>query len=218
LFPVGIEKVRGGTGIITGRNGPPFAMALGSRFCLFKREIMPYHRYDMSSRILSWDEKWLYIVTYFVSKDATRDKVSTLYPEQNSRQTPSDIPASNPHKTVFATALSKCVFKEGRKTISPEAMLRMSALLPADLSDIPPDSVEIKCTVESEWPAKRVELQRRRGMEMAWQFMCAETQDALAKEFASTTNILGRHNGGMGFLGTFVAWAKSAGVTDLQLL
>lgn len=217
LFSTGIEKVRGGTGPITGKNGPSFGVALGSGICSFKREIKPYHSYDMSSRILSWDEKWIYIITQFVSKDATREQVSTLYLGQNNRQTSSDIPATNREGAVFATALSKCVFKEGRKTISPEAMLRRSELLP-DLSDIPADLAEIKCSVENEWPTERVELQRRGGMEMARQFMCTETQDALAKEFASTSYILGRHSGGLGLLGTFVAWAKSAGVTDIQLL
>ncbi|KAB8201929.1 hypothetical protein BDV34DRAFT_237247 [Aspergillus parasiticus] len=40
--------------------------ALGGVSCIFRREIKPWQRYDVESRILCWDDKWLYIVSHFL--------------------------------------------------------------------------------------------------------------------------------------------------------
>jgi hypothetical protein len=92
----------------------------------------------MWTRVLTWDHKWLYVVTHFVRKDAAEPNGISLYPSQ---QTP---PASRKSSLVdelltkdgkkkpviYASALSKCVFKKGRVTIAPEVMLEASGLLP----------------------------------------------------------------------------------------
>lgn len=69
----------------------------------------------MWTRVLSWDAKWLYTITHFVRKDAKSGQ-----------------------SIVCATAVSKCVFKSGRKTVAPEAMLHDSGLLPKDTFPVPP--------------------------------------------------------------------------------
>lgn len=142
LFAVGIEKQRGGTAAITGAKGPAFGVALGAVSCSFRREIKPYQEYEMWTRILSWDCKWLYVVTHFVKKGAVVPNVYTLYPSQAKRESwerrGSDDSVSstdsNAQSAIFATALSKMVFKKGRMTISPKDMLRLSGLLPETMA------------------------------------------------------------------------------------
>ena len=106
----------------------------------------------MWTRILSWDEKWLYVVTHFVKKGAkVTPREFTLYPKHNRKQrTPSSTPngsvvslsstqrgsvsgesSSKGQSAVAASALSKLVFKNGRVTIAPQVMLEASGLLPA---------------------------------------------------------------------------------------
>lgn len=105
----------------------------------------------MWTRVLAWDEKWLYVVTHFVKKGAhIEPREFTLYPKQNSAN---NSPASTPRGSVVslsslprgsiggepsaesrtaicASALSKLVFKKGRITIAPAVMLEASGLLP----------------------------------------------------------------------------------------
>lgn len=91
----------------------------------------------MWTRVLTWDHKWLYVVTHFVRKDATEPNGFSLYPSQRSppgsRKSSIDGSFTKDGKkkpVIFASALSKCVFKKGRVTIAPEAMLEASGLLP----------------------------------------------------------------------------------------
>ncbi|KAE8158068.1 hypothetical protein BDV40DRAFT_308212 [Aspergillus tamarii] len=80
--------------------------ALGGVSCIFRREIKPWQRYDVESRILCWDDKWLYIVSHF------------LKPGMASSE-----------ESVLASAISKYVFKKGRRTIAPEQVLQFLHLL-----------------------------------------------------------------------------------------
>ena len=156
LFSKGIEKVRGGTaGIVNGKVSS-FAVALGAVSCTFRRELKPYESYDMWTRILTWDEKWLYVVTHFVKKGAKIEpNEMTLYTRQNSvggsngtsscnsprgsvaslgedvrRDSITGTGSTKSKSAIAASALSKLVFKNGRITISPEVMLKASGLLP----------------------------------------------------------------------------------------
>ena len=61
------KKVKGGFGFV-----------LGAVQCSYRREIKPYESYEMWSRVLGWDRKWLYIVTHFVKKGAVRPAGYTL--------------------------------------------------------------------------------------------------------------------------------------------
>ena len=85
----------------------------------------------MWTRVLSWDRKWLYLVTHFVHNDSVRPKTYTLYPLQNNgRKGNTGKPLNDKDDAIFASALSQCVFKKGRLTIPPEVMLQASGLLP----------------------------------------------------------------------------------------
>lgn len=156
LFSKGIEKVRGGTGGLVNGNVSSFAVALGAVSCSFRRELKPYEAYDMWSRILAWDEKWLYVVTHFVKKGARIEPIeTTLYKGQNTVAGSSDrgrrhspgrsavsleggsrrgsancVALEESKSAIAASALSKMVFKNGNITISPYVMLEASGLVP----------------------------------------------------------------------------------------
>lgn len=155
LFSQAIEKLRGSTTMngLSGKKSSGFTVPLGGVSCSFRRELKPYEKYDMWTRILSWDEKWVYLVTHFVKAGAkVEPQEYSLYPPQNSitasssktsrqssiaslnsprgsisGQASADIPSS----AIAASAMSKIVFKNGRITIAPEVMLEAAGLLPA---------------------------------------------------------------------------------------
>ncbi|KAJ9635648.1 hypothetical protein H2204_005608 [Knufia peltigerae] len=87
----------------TGRS----AVILGSVHSSFHREIKPYERYEVRSRVLGWDKKWIVVVSYFI-RPATGGK----------------------GEVVLASALSKYVVKKGRFTVPPERCLTTAGWLP----------------------------------------------------------------------------------------
>lgn len=94
-----------------GKPAPPqksIYIALGSVFCSFKREIKPYTKFEVESRVLGWDQKWMYVLSFFLKPAGKKGGKRTLY----------------------ATAVSKYVVKKGRLTIAPERVLRKSGFLP----------------------------------------------------------------------------------------
>ncbi|KAJ5826746.1 hypothetical protein N7447_003509 [Penicillium robsamsonii] len=92
----------------------PILIVLGSVYCTFKREIKPYELYEMHSKVLSWDAKWLYVLTCF------------MRPARHS----------GGEKVILAVGVSKYVVKKGRLTVPPARILRASGFLPAP----PPES------------------------------------------------------------------------------
>ncbi|KAL7620244.1 hypothetical protein AAE478_009237 [Parahypoxylon ruwenzoriense] len=234
LFAKGIEEMRGGTAAYTGSKKPVFGLALGAVSCNFKRELRPYEEYEMWSKILTWDEKWIYIVTHFVPKDMAKPRSYSLYPEQSpgrSRRNSTDTPPDEglvrrsstdskssskseadeiePEKRIFATALSKCVFKSGRKTVSPELMLQMSGLLP--VSGDSEDRFH-------ENTVQEIETQRQKGLQTA-QLLAGQHQQSLEAEFAGADcEALGRHTDGAGIVGVVNTLMQLAHLKKSQIL
>ena len=120
---------------------------LGGVSCNFKKEIKPYEAFEVWSRILCWDRKWLYTISHFVKKGSVRPKGYLLQPwrkiklerskntkndesKSNGTAVNSDVRKSASNPAIFASAISKYVFKQGRLTISPEKILQNSNLLP----------------------------------------------------------------------------------------
>lgn len=69
-------------------------------FSSFKREIKPYQRYSVKSRVIGWDSKWIFVLSKFVSgKDG---------------------------QVLHATSVTKYVLKDGRKTIRPVEALKFT--------------------------------------------------------------------------------------------
>ncbi|KAI5800389.1 hypothetical protein DFH27DRAFT_482585 [Peziza echinospora] len=94
------------------RNERPMYVALAGVTALFRREIKPFEKYEMRSRVLSWDGKWLFVVSHFVKCGGTGRKDEDM------------------SKRIYASCLSKYVCKMGRKTVPPEEVLTESGLLP----------------------------------------------------------------------------------------
>ncbi len=122
-----------------------FSIHLGGVACNFRAAIAPFQRYEIWTRVLAWDEKWLYVVSHIVRHGAVRPASYTLQPRKN-RARPSAVaptsaeipsgPAGQPksdriHSAILATSIAKYVFKKGRRTIPPETALHRSDLLPS---------------------------------------------------------------------------------------
>lgn len=171
------------------------SVVLGSVYCSFKKAIIAYERYEMQSKIVGWDEKWLYVVTYF------------LRPEKKKGQ----------GKTLLAVGISEYVAKKGRYTISPAKILTASGLIPeppvgakvigdedaygngvSSAIDTPPAGGKIEMpgvesikqevleeqkakneeavALDPEWTWENIERERVRGMDLVKQFVGLETK------------------------------------------
>ncbi|KAI2638723.1 capsule polysaccharide biosynthesis protein [Hypomontagnella submonticulosa] len=161
-----------------------FGVMLGAVHCSFKKELQPYQRYEMWSRVLAWDRKWLYIVTHFVEKGAVKPRSWDAGSYGATRKT-----EGNPQdweKKIHATAISKYVFKVGRLTVHPAVVIEASGMLPerpggwvtVENGMAPPShvvtggaSTEAEVSEQSpEWDWRRTEELRQRGLEFAINF------------------------------------------------
>lgn len=170
---------------------------LGSTYTHFKREIPTGQPYEVWSRILTWDQKWLYIVSHFVQKDKIVPKASVKdiveerknekeFPMQSkkSRGSTLPLPIGDVESAIFATSISKCVFKKERMTVSPEQVFQASGLLslvssdptPIDLTDSEgkvneesADILEVKksTNADSSMLAADIEAGRLKGLKFA---------------------------------------------------
>lgn len=113
---------------------------LGGAHCSFRREIKPYQLFEIWTRVLSWDRKWLYIISHFVKKGEVQPKGWTLQPGRGLERKHEGVNGhangnvenepTQPHPTIYASAIAKYVFKKGRLTIPPSRVLQGSGLLP----------------------------------------------------------------------------------------
>ncbi|MCJ1462272.1 hypothetical protein MMC07_000872 [Pseudocyphellaria aurata] len=125
--------------------GLPVNIHLGGVSCNFKKEIKPFETFEVWTRVLCWDRKWLYSISHFVKKGSVRPKGYLLQPWRqiklakiqkkhdtgsNGAAVDSDMNKSPNSPVIFASAISKYVFKQGRLTISPEKILQNNNLLP----------------------------------------------------------------------------------------
>ncbi|RSL40169.1 hypothetical protein CEP53_013550 [Fusarium sp. AF-6] len=108
-----------------------FTMILGGTTCTWRKEIKPYAPYELWTRILSWDEKWLYVVTYFVKPGVFHPDEYVMQPKKKtgSKKNKEDVETL---KAVYASSVARYVFKSNRRTIPPEQALRDAGLLPED--------------------------------------------------------------------------------------
>lgn len=129
----------------------------------FKREIKCWQGFEMWTRILCWDRKWFYVVTWFVEKGSVKPKGWTLQPWRNKQPVQGrEIEGEDAgtkreaetrkgaHPAIFATGLAKYVCKRGRITVPPERILGASGLLP-------PKPKEHKTPPMTESPAVPIE-------------------------------------------------------------
>lgn len=101
-------------------------VALGGTSCVFKREIKPLQRYEVWSRVLSWDKKWLVLVSYFVQAGTYKSVVQSTEKGQENRQ------GAEAQDAILAVAVSRYVFKDRRRTVPPEEVLQYMGLYTSD--------------------------------------------------------------------------------------
>lgn len=159
-----------------------FKIILGSVHCSFRQEIPAFAGYELWSSILSWDRKWLYIVTHFVPAGTTRP-TEWLDPRQGRRRVRSAAPgaATNSKSKIYASALSKYVFKLGRLTVHPATVLGASGLLPqrpggweGGEGGVGPSvhDAELRQGGDCDW--EMVERKRTDGLQMAEHFLALD--------------------------------------------
>ncbi|KAB8264967.1 hypothetical protein BDV32DRAFT_145002 [Aspergillus pseudonomiae] len=158
-------------------------MILSGVQIVFRREIKPYQPYEVWSRVLSWDEKWIYIVSHFVKRGAFPHRRFLLQPNTpGDRTRPKPGTDTSPEKQVFASAVSRYVFKQGRKTFPPEQMLVECGLLPSKDSMSEGEGV-------ATWSG--IEERRKRDLEAA---QLKIGWDAVHNTFdGDATKVLGRY-------------------------
>lgn len=110
-----------------------YVVALGAVSCFFQRQVEPLQAFEIYTRVLSWDRKWLYMVSHIVQKGKIKPDSYVLQPWKNRKggQQKSKAGEEDLTKYIFATSVARYVFKKGRLTINPEIVLERSRLLPA---------------------------------------------------------------------------------------
>jgi hypothetical protein len=166
----------------SGNTGGAHMIALGGVSCNFKREILPYAKYEMWSRLLCWDRKWFYLVTWLVKPGVGKPSTYTLQPWRKPK--PGDIDPEKVKGAVYATAIAKYVVKKGRITIPAEQVLIDSEMVPVkpegwvysgDESgehDMTGSDMVLpqKHDDKGEWNWDVIEKERRRGLRFAEAF------------------------------------------------
>ena len=166
-------------------------VALGAVSCFFQRQIDPLAPFEIYTRILSWDRKWIYMISHIVKKGAIRPDSYVLQPWKRSKRRSAQAKQDEEDLTkhIYATSMSRYVFKKGRLTINPEIVLERSRLLPPrpEGVDLPPraeanTSDEAAATSagpsaapdanssDEEWSWDAMEAERLRGLKLAAHF------------------------------------------------
>ncbi|TVY91596.1 Uncharacterized protein LAWI1_G001783 [Lachnellula willkommii] len=220
LLQPGIERLQHNVRerLVLDKEGQPvkgrWLIMLGGVMCSFKREIGMYEGYEMWSRLLCWDRKWIYVVTHFVKKGAVKPSAYILddgswFGGKGYKKVEGKGGKEVDEKAIFASAISKYVVKLGRLTVHPEVFLQASNMLPpkpggwasmANSGESTPETLDVETTgaeagaeaeVTDEWDWRRVEAENKKGLAIAEHLGAL---DALHHEFTgSQAPALGRY-------------------------
>ncbi|KAK1912286.1 hypothetical protein P3342_009887 [Pyrenophora teres f. teres] len=180
LYGADKSAVAGAVGATEGTRGKHM-IALGGISCLFKKEILPYKKYEMWTRLLCWDRKWFYLVTHLVKPGVAQPESWTLQPWKKSKKTAKDYDPEKLKGAVYATGIAKYVIKRGRITVPPE-----QALFDAEMVPLKPEGwvyqgptpeqskangeILPKAVEPDEWNWDVIEAERLRGLAVAENF------------------------------------------------
>ncbi|KAF2471459.1 uncharacterized protein BDR25DRAFT_342692 [Lindgomyces ingoldianus] len=168
-----------------------YMIALGGISCLFKKEILPYQKFEMWTRLLTWDRKWFYLVTHLVKPGVAKPPSWTLQPWKKGEKQKKRVNGEEKQYAeetreklkgaIFATALAKYVVKKGRITVPPEEALRNAEMVP-----LKPEGWEFQSSahgfvdgdvdsvfprvVGEKWNWDIIEAERLRGLKFAEHF------------------------------------------------
>ncbi|GLA62001.1 hypothetical protein AtubIFM54640_002537 [Aspergillus tubingensis] len=105
--------------------GMPMLAAVQARFL---REIRPFQRYCVTTRILAWDQRSLWTVTYFLRREVYRGMR-----EVDLDGGPTAVLTDwNIRKGVLAVLVSRYVVKAGKVTVPPVEVFKRAGLLVDD--------------------------------------------------------------------------------------
>jgi hypothetical protein len=182
LYGAKKSQLNGAIGATDGTRGGHI-IALGGIACNFKREILPYKKYEMWTRLLCWDRKWFYLVTHLVKPGVGKPESWTLQPWKKTRKPRKDVSEEELLKAVYATGIAKYVIKRGRITVPPEQALIDADMIPAKPEGWVWQGAEINgeanghvngvlpTPVEgTEWNWNIIEAERLRGLKIAENF------------------------------------------------
>ena len=191
LLGDGINRVRLDKGKHSAGPNGFLGIHLGGVTCHFRRQIRPYEAFEVWTRVLSWDEKWLYLVSHLVKAGTAKPRSYLLQPWRKGAARSNNEPGRKndvPHSAVFASSIARYVVKTGKHTIAPEAVLKAANLLPAEpehrkesastalpsaasatLRSGQTDTVDTTPGAPSEpvpWDWEKVEIERKRGLQI----------------------------------------------------
>lgn len=142
--------------------------------CTFHREIKPFQPYEIWTRVASWDDKWIYMVTHFVDTSKFWPICYAMQAHTSTnRKMGVPVPhAREQHRVVFASAVTRMVFKRGRLTVPPKRALKICGLLPASTAESPtaascPDpgaGVTESATGFNEWTVEEMTLYKEANL------------------------------------------------------
>jgi hypothetical protein len=165
--------------------------------CTFRKQIKPYQPYEMWTRVLSWDDKWLYIVTHFVPKHKFTPAGYELQPmpkirKQGLFKTRLDG-EDEAQRHVFASAISRYIFKSGRKTVTPEEIFTRCGLLRLnDRKNIGDKSIEAETTDLEKLEKARKEALPVAKLENGWDSVHALFDGSSTQALGRYTDLLWR--------------------------
>lgn len=129
-----------------------FGIMLGSVHCSFRKEIKPLQGYEIWTRLLAWDKKWLYLVSHVVERGAVQPRGYTFQPWRSSRArkpkestsgtgkgeeaNSKEAKPATAHPKIFASSIAKYVFKHNRLTVPPTQILEAGGLIPPKPSNV----------------------------------------------------------------------------------
>lgn len=141
-----------------GENTPKARMFnLGGTSCMYRKAIPPFAKYEISSRVLCWDQKWIYVVSHF-TKPGSNKPTKLVLGSQEERSS-----SENSKDGVYATAITKYVFKQGRITCTPESVMRDCGLFSAESGS------------NDGWTLEEVQEECRKHLEIAQNFGSLDT-------------------------------------------
>ncbi|KAK4212526.1 hypothetical protein QBC37DRAFT_424705 [Rhypophila decipiens] len=116
-----------------GKRPKPGMFLLAGVGCKFLRSIAPLEQFEVSSRILCWEEGpkgALFVVTYFLRSGMGEKLAGQHGREVEVQGGPAALIKDDKlRKGVFAVMVTRYVFKAGREGVAPEIVLRAAALM-----------------------------------------------------------------------------------------
>ncbi len=146
---------------------------LGGTSCIFKQAIPPFAKYEISSRVLCWDQKWVYVVSHF-AKPGSNNPTKYVLGSAKAKKSTKHKNNETQQDCIYASAITKYVFKEGRITCTPESILLECGLLQSSTTTEQPQGLAkgVSNTQQevTHWSLEQVQEECRSHLEMAQNF------------------------------------------------